>query len=191
MKRVFFTILLMAFASSLLADIFTLKPELAGIHPRILFTQAEADSLSTIAQAKLAADYNTMISDCKSTPYPTNTGSSTWGQSLWWRMTRLAIAAALSKDPEIIDSCKAWLNRLDTDANFSAVDLNPAHMIGGYAIGSSLVAEHKAVAQDIVYHSADIIGGDIIATLKPRMGAGAFVETDAATWAGADLYPGF
>ncbi len=141
MNKFFIFCILLNLGSSLVwpQDVFVLKSEVINQHPRILFTQSEADSLGLMARTYLKTDYDTMISHCRKFSYPTNYNSSTWGQSIWWRLCRLAIASALSKESWIIDSCKIWLGRLDQDANFSEVELNPAHLVAAYALAYDCV----------------------------------------------------
>ncbi len=65
-------------------DIFKLKPYLLGQHPRILFTQAEADARAVFAKQYMPEDWDTFISQCRNIGYPTN--KSILGQQEWWQL---------------------------------------------------------------------------------------------------------
>ncbi len=117
-------------------DVFTLKPELVGQHPRILFTQAEADAQAILAQTYMPEEWQLFVNDCKNIGYTTNT--SILGQQQWWYFSRLGIGIAMTRDQGLIDKGNVWLSTAygedwDFDAG-SSIDLDMAHKLAGFAL---------------------------------------------------------
>ncbi len=117
-------------------DVFTLKPELVGQHPRILFTQAEADAQAILAQKYMAEEWQLFFNDCLNIGYTTNT--SILGQQQWWYFSRLGIGIAMTRDQRLIDKGNVWLSTaygenwaFDAD---KTVGLDVAHKLAGFAL---------------------------------------------------------
>jgi len=117
-------------------DVFTLKPELVGQHPRILFTQAEAEAQATIAQSYMQEEWALFVDDCLNIGYTTNT--SILGQQQWWYFSRLGIGIAMTSDQRMIDKGSVWLsNAYGENWAFDAdktVGLDVAHKLAGFAL---------------------------------------------------------
>ena len=117
-------------------DVFTLKPELEGQHPRILFTQEEAYAQAILAQQYMPQEWQLFVSDCRSIGYPTNT--SILGQQEWWYFSRLGIGVAMTRDQQLIDKGIVWLSTAyEEDWAFDAdktVGLDVAHKLAGFAL---------------------------------------------------------
>ena len=117
-------------------DIFTLKPELVGQHPRILFTQAEADVHAILAQQYMPQEWQLFVDDCLNIGYTTNT--QILGQQQWWYFSRLGIGIAMTRDQRLIDKGNVWLSNaygeywaFDAD---KTVGLDVAHKLAGFAL---------------------------------------------------------
>jgi hypothetical protein len=117
-------------------DVFTLKPELVGQHPRILFTQAEADAHAILAQKYMPDEWQLFVNDCLNIGYTTNT--SILGQQQWWYFSRLGIGIAMTRDQRLIDKGNVWLSTAyEEDWAFDAdktVGLDVAHKLAGFAL---------------------------------------------------------
>jgi hypothetical protein len=117
-------------------DVFTLKPELVGQHPRILFTQAEADAQAILAQKYMPQDWQLFVDDCLNIGYPTN--ASILGQQQWWYFSRLGIGIAMTRDQRLIDKGSVWLSiAYEEEWAFDAdktVGLDVAHKLAGFAL---------------------------------------------------------
>ena len=117
-------------------DVFTLKPELVEQHPRILFTQAEADAQAILAQKYMPTEWQLFVNDCKNIGYTTNT--SILGQQQWWYFSRLAIGIAMTRDQSMIDKGSVWLaTAYNEDWAFDAdktVGLDVSHKLAGFAL---------------------------------------------------------
>jgi hypothetical protein len=117
-------------------DVFTLKPELVGQHPRILFTQAEADAQAILAQKYMPQDWQLFVDDCLNIGYPTN--ASILGQQQWWYFSRLGIGIAMTRDQRLIDKGSVWLSiAYEEEWAFNAdktVGLDVAHKLAGFAL---------------------------------------------------------
>jgi len=117
-------------------DVFTLKPELVGQHPRILFTQKEADAHAIMARQYMPEEWQLFVDDCLGHGYPTNT--SILGQQQWWYFSRLGIGIAMTRDQRLIEKGDLWLSKafneewaLSTD---KTVGLDVAHKLAGFAL---------------------------------------------------------
>lgn len=117
-------------------DVFTLKQELAGQHPRILFTQAEADVHAILARKYMPAEWQLFVDDCMNIGYTTDT--DILGQQQWWYFSRLAIGIAMTGDYRLINKGRIWLSNaygedwaFDTD---KTVNLDVAHKLAGFAL---------------------------------------------------------
>lgn len=117
-------------------DVFTLKPELVGQHPRILFTQAEADAHAILARKYMPEEWQLFVNDCLNIGYTTNT--SILGQQQWWYFSRLGIGIAMTRDQRLIDKGNVWLSTAYAeDWAFDAdktVGLDVAHKLAGFAL---------------------------------------------------------
>ena len=117
-------------------DVFTLEPGLEGEHPRILFTQQEADARAILVRKYMPEEWQLFVNDCKSSGYPNN--ASILGQQQWWYFSRLAIGIGLTKDQGMIDKGNVWLSTAfgeewDFDAEMT-VGLDIAHKLAGFAL---------------------------------------------------------
>jgi len=117
-------------------DVFILKPELVGQHPRILFTQTEADAHAILAQKYMPEEWQLFINDCLNIGYTTNT--DILGQQQWWYFSRLGIGIAMTRDQRLIEKGNIWLSTAYEeewafDAN-KTVDLDVAHKLAGFAL---------------------------------------------------------
>jgi hypothetical protein len=117
-------------------DVFKLKPELVGKHPRLLFSQTEADARAILAEKYMKPEWDAFVNSCKLVSYPTNTGIL--GQEQWWHFSQLAIGIGLTKDQTMISKGSKWLETAnseewDFDAN-TTVDLDIAHKLAGFAL---------------------------------------------------------
>lgn len=117
-------------------DIFRLKSELVGHHPRILFTGTEAAERSSLAKQHMAEEWNEFVSRCTNMEYPND--RSILGQRQWWYFSMLGIGIAMINEPSLIDKGKLWLNNCFNEKwNFDAgktVDLDIAHKLAGFAL---------------------------------------------------------
>ncbi|MFO7933451.1 MAG: T9SS type A sorting domain-containing protein [Bacteroidales bacterium] len=117
-------------------DVFTLKPELVGQHPRILFTQEEADVHAIKAQQYMPEEWQLFVDDCLGHGYPTNT--SILGQQQWWYFSRLGIGIAMTRDQRLIDKGDLWLSKAFNEewalSSDKTVGLDVAHKLAGFAL---------------------------------------------------------
>jgi hypothetical protein len=117
-------------------DVFTLKPELVGQHPRILFTQEEADAHAILAEKYMPGEWQLFVDDCLGHGYPTN--YAIHGQQQWWYFSRLAIGIGMTRDQRLIDKGNVWLaTAYEEDWAFDdgkTVGLDVSHKLAGFAL---------------------------------------------------------
>jgi hypothetical protein len=51
------------------------------------------------------------------------------------------------------------------------------HLVGTYSFGISLIAQDDTMAQGVMHDSPDIIGCDMISSVKPGMDSRAFIQS--------------
>jgi hypothetical protein len=117
---------------------FKIHTHLKGQHPRILFTEEEADARAKYVKQQMADEWDDLMKQCKNIGYPSTT--SIPGQRQWWYFSRMGIGVALSKDQSLIAKGKSWLNTCyqeDWDGAMNAessVGLDVAHKLAGFAL---------------------------------------------------------
>ena len=138
-RLAFTSLIILCLISTLTAlsqDVFRLKPYLSGQHPRILFTQDEANERAVLAKQYMPEDWKSFVSQCLNIGYPSN--KSIPGQQQWWYFSRLGIGIALTKDQNMIDKARLWLStcykeKWDFDED-KTVGLDIAHKLAGFAL---------------------------------------------------------
>lgn len=128
------TALLLFHSHCLAQDQFSLKPQLEGQHPRILFTAEEASSRALLVQNYMPGDWTDLMNDCYSTSYPTG---GVLPQKIWWYFSRLGTGIAMTGDQDLINKGNSWLSlgyNEDWDISGSSASLDDAHKLAGFAL---------------------------------------------------------
>lgn len=137
-RLIIISILLFAANNIFAQDVFELNSDLVGQHPRILFTQDEADARAEYVKENMWSDWNTLMNHCTTIGYPRTDDIP--GQRQWWYFSRLGIGTAMSRNPNLITKAKSWLATCyqeDWDgaiAAESSVGLDVAHKLAGFAL---------------------------------------------------------
>lgn len=148
------------------ADVFVLKPELAGKHPRIFFTQEEAAALKARGETDDFSKLDYMLMKNYSTIWKYNaTANPDVGQYSWWHATRCALYAGISQDTTYRNIAIDWVKGLlMADWGYTqdaSITLYTAHLVGAFAIVYDAVADyllptHKQLAQDKLVQSVQM-----------------------------------
>ncbi|MDD4225275.1 MAG: T9SS type A sorting domain-containing protein [Mariniphaga sp.] len=119
-------------------EAFKIHTHLKGQHPRILFTEEEAEIRARELKQQLPQEWDALMNQCKNIGYPSTT--SIPGQRQWWYFSRMGIGVGLSKDATLIAKGKSWLNTCyqeDWEGAIQAetsVGLDVAHKLAGFAL---------------------------------------------------------
>lgn len=141
-------------------DVFKLNAELIGKHPRLLFSQTEADARAILCQKYMKTEWDAFVTSCKLVSYPVNSGTP--GQSQWWYFSQLAIGIGLTKDQTLISKGSKWLeNAYYEDWNFDAnttVDLDIAHKLAGFALLYDCMYNYLSDGERVKYEKLLTLG---------------------------------